>query len=96
VTELVRRCSDLRLLYLRAMKNIAAPYAAAAPTAAIAAAAAVVLVAGELLWESVLKTPLPPPPAVADGDAPVPLASTGPSIWFPGMRGMVGFIYCIS
>ncbi len=54
-------------------------------------------VAGELFCESVLKTPLPPVLDVADVGAPVPVAAAEPStIEPPGMRGMVGFIYCIS
>jgi len=47
-------------LYRLAIKNIAAPYAAAAPTAATATPAVVALTLGGEFWEFVLNTPLFP------------------------------------
>lgn len=54
---LARRCADRLRLYLRAMKNMAAPYAAAPPTAANAIPAVALLVPVDVFCESVLKTP---------------------------------------
>lgn len=75
------------------MKNMAAPYAAATPIAATAIIAVVPFVVDELFCESILKTPVPPPPAVSDVVAPVPVAVRVPSaIEPPGMRDIDGFI----
>lgn len=81
----------MRFLYRRAMKNIAAPYAAAAPTAATATPAVVAFTDEEVFWSLVLKTPLFPEfeVEVAWLPLPVPVAAEPESV-DPGVRGMAG------
>lgn len=94
-TELDRRCCALRFLYLLAMKNIAAPYAAAPPIAPKAMPAVVPFVPELLFCESVLKTPLLPV-EVDVGEDPVPVPPADPSANVPpGISGMAGLTYCI-
>lgn len=83
----------MRFLYRRAMKNIAAPYAAAAPTAPTATAAVVPLTDELVFWAFVLKTPLFPELELEGGPllVPVPLASD-PERVDPGVRGMAGLM----
>ena len=83
----------MRFLYLRAMKNMAAPYAAAAPTAPTATAAVVPLTDEVVSWASVLKTPLLPEFEVEVGPLPlpVPVVPESPRVE-PGVRGMAGLM----
>lgn len=81
----------MRFLYLRAIKNIAAPYAAAPPIAAIAMPVLVPPTFAEVeSWLLVLNTPPPvDPEAEVDAAAlelPVPVAPLFKVA--PGVRGM--------
>jgi len=94
--ELDRRWLCLRFLYLRATKNIAAPYAADAPTAAIAIPAVVLAAFGDWLWLLVWSSPLLPEGVVevAAEELPVPVAPL--SIVEPGIKGIAGLMRFIN
>jgi len=93
MTELDRRWLCLRFLYLRAIKNIAAPYAADPPMAAIAIPAVAPVLPGD--WFCSFESPktLPLPDAeLEDGELPLPVPVEPPlSMVEPGVRGIAGF-----
>lgn len=86
----------MRFLYLRAIKNIAAPYAAEPLIAAIAIPAVAPVLPGDWFCSFVSpKTELPFPEAELDEGSLPPEVSVLPppvSTFDPGVRGMAGLM----
>jgi len=88
VSELDLLWLCLRFLYRRAIRNMAAPYAADPPIAAMAIPAVVPLTVDEVLCDCVLKTPLSPEAALEEAALPLPVAVDPPPMVDPTVRGM--------
>ena len=92
MSEFDRRWFCLRFLYLRAIKNMAAPYAAEPPMAAIAIPTVVPLTEEDWFSSLLLNRPLFPAPVLDDGDEPLPLPVEDPSKVAPGVIGIAGLM----